>query len=641
MYTMTISDNYRIYTIIILTISTCLFIYEITRFLFLPKIIFSSFDGFVSPLSSSPLSLEIIGKDQGMVGELGYISFPLLHQNMVTHRRMNELANYNKSDIFLRQALNYVKNTKKEKISSKNIHRSIHSIEALYQGYGTHYVDLWVGSPPQRQTVIVDTGSGVTAFPCQECSEQCGEGYHVDKIFNGTASETFHTLSCHEGCFASGSCRDDLCIESVRYQEGSHWTAFQARDLLYVGGPHDFPINKNTNFLSAINEEDPYAAIEFRFSLTFGCQTKISGLFITQLADGIMGMSNYIGSFWNQMYKANVISEPSFSLCFSHNSEMKKSGSYGGAMTMGGTDTRLHSTPMIYMKASVDKGTMHGIYLRKIYLIVGGVSQFKDIIQNNTIQIDVTTKKLQGKGVIIDSGTTDTYLSSNIKSEFNSIWMKIFGTPYNVNGMRFKEKDTTKLPTILFQIVGASKSNPLFDPLDPDLTPGLSGRIDSIYPNDVFLLMPPSHYISYDSENNIYMPRVYLSESGHSVIGANAMNGHDILFETNFKQRIGIAMSECNYEKFLHNAPSKFEVQWSTYTSNLTKVSYPTITSITSQEQKKFNTTFIFVTLIFAIALVLYIIVHQKTNNTNYYIQSNKDISTKIVNNNQGFGEII
>ena len=29
---------------------------------------------------------------------------------------------------------------------------------ALYQGYGTHYVDLWIGTPPQRQTVIVDTG---------------------------------------------------------------------------------------------------------------------------------------------------------------------------------------------------------------------------------------------------------------------------------------------------------------------------------------------------------------------------------------------------------------------------------------------------------------------------------------------------
>jgi hypothetical protein len=28
-------------------------------------------------------------------------------------------------------------------------------IGALYQGYGTHYVDVWVGTPPQRQTVIV------------------------------------------------------------------------------------------------------------------------------------------------------------------------------------------------------------------------------------------------------------------------------------------------------------------------------------------------------------------------------------------------------------------------------------------------------------------------------------------------------
>ena len=36
----------------------------------------------------------------------------------------------------------------------------------LSQGYGTHYVHLWVGSPtPQRQSVIVDTGSHFTGFP--------------------------------------------------------------------------------------------------------------------------------------------------------------------------------------------------------------------------------------------------------------------------------------------------------------------------------------------------------------------------------------------------------------------------------------------------------------------------------------------
>lgn len=28
-------------------------------------------------------------------------------------------------------------------------------VSELFQGYGTHYADLWCGTPPQRQTVIV------------------------------------------------------------------------------------------------------------------------------------------------------------------------------------------------------------------------------------------------------------------------------------------------------------------------------------------------------------------------------------------------------------------------------------------------------------------------------------------------------
>lgn len=40
----------------------------------------------------------------------------------------------------------------------------------LSQGYGTHFASLWVGTPtPQRKTVIVDTGSHYTAFPCTVC----------------------------------------------------------------------------------------------------------------------------------------------------------------------------------------------------------------------------------------------------------------------------------------------------------------------------------------------------------------------------------------------------------------------------------------------------------------------------------------
>ena len=37
----------------------------------------------------------------------------------------------------------------------------------LYQGIGTHYANIYVGTPPQRVSVIVDTGSHHTAFPCK------------------------------------------------------------------------------------------------------------------------------------------------------------------------------------------------------------------------------------------------------------------------------------------------------------------------------------------------------------------------------------------------------------------------------------------------------------------------------------------
>lgn len=64
----------------------------------------------------------------------------------------------------------------------------------LSQGYGTHLANVWVGSPhPQRKTVIVDTGSHFTAFPCQGCNN-CGAVYHTDPYFDPLKSGT---LSCY------------------------------------------------------------------------------------------------------------------------------------------------------------------------------------------------------------------------------------------------------------------------------------------------------------------------------------------------------------------------------------------------------------------------------------------------------------
>lgn len=158
----------------------------------------------------------------------------------------------------------------------------------LFQGYGTHYVDLWVGTPAQRQTVIVDTGSGITAFPCKPCVD-CGESYHASAFFDVDHSTSFDKLYCNT-CIG-GSCRnkdskDEYCHLSVSYQEGSMWSAYEARDMTYFGGLHDEPLaveEEGEHLGGKLHGEDPMHAPEFSFEMTFGCQNKITGLFKTQL----------------------------------------------------------------------------------------------------------------------------------------------------------------------------------------------------------------------------------------------------------------------------------------------------------------------------------------------------------------------
>ena len=185
-------------------------------------------------------------------------------------------------------------------------HLRAQQIGALFQGYGTHYIDLWCGTnPPQRQTVIVDTGSAVTAFPCSGCRSLCGKDYHIDQVFDEAISPTFKTLDCNEcmrgRCGAvSGTPQENTnaCKIGMSYQEGSSWTAFEARDYCYVGGPHGKPLDvlvgddKNvpaepkedldTNEKSTANI-NPQLASTHAFPLVFGCQTKLTGLFKTQV----------------------------------------------------------------------------------------------------------------------------------------------------------------------------------------------------------------------------------------------------------------------------------------------------------------------------------------------------------------------
>ena len=65
----------------------------------------------------------------------------------------------------------------------------------------------------------------------------------------------------------------------MSYQEGSSWSAYEANDWAYTGGPHTDALEATTD----TGDVDPKHAFNYRFKLNFGCQTKITGLFKTQV----------------------------------------------------------------------------------------------------------------------------------------------------------------------------------------------------------------------------------------------------------------------------------------------------------------------------------------------------------------------
>lgn len=416
-------------------------------------------------------------------------------------------------------------------------------VGALYQGYGTHYVDLWVGTPGQRQTLIVDTGSGVTAFPCSGCTD-CGRGHHIDDNFSEAKSSSYEKVPC--GSCTRGTCSGTSdCKIGMSYQEGSSWSAFEAKDFVYIGGPHDHSLTKDNGGTEDI---DPNHAFAFTFKMVFGCQTKLTGLFKTQLADGIMGMDDAPSAFWSQMKAAGLMKNQQFALCFTRQPVADQRGTEAGAMTLGGYDTRLHSSPMIYTKRQGGgNGGFYNVRVRKIYLRHGSGGESSKSAKKDAqlIQLNVDEDSLNHGNVIVDSGTTDTYFTRRISAEFNNAYRQLSGATFSHSGVFLSEDEMRALPTILIQLTGDDDRNKQLYPTVTSI-PGFAVDVDPDHPYDVLLAIPPSHYMEYDDKQKKYVARFYADESGGSVLGANSMMGHDVFFDIDSKV-LGWAESDCDY----------------------------------------------------------------------------------------------
>jgi len=389
----------------------------------------------------------------------------------------------------------------------------------LSQGYGTHYANLWIGSPtPQRKTLIVDTGSHYTAFPCTGC-ENCGASHHTDPYFDPTLSETFHAFQCDE-CQNHVTCQAEQCPFSQGYTEGSTWDAIQVSDIVYCGG---------SDYLEAT---DTQHSIRFMF----GCQTRMSGLFVTQLADGIIGMSAHSATLPKQLYDAGRMEHNLFALCFRRELGTSKRGVHAGSMTLGGVSTALDNGPVVYAKNWARSG-WYTIRVQNIF-----VQRSHKIVR---VPVDRTAIN-SGKGVIVDSGTTDTYLNKQVAREFGKAWRQVTGKSYSHSPLSLTREQVQELPTILIQAVASDSRR--WNDVYYDSVPGYTGSLDPLAPHDPLIAIPASSYMDYSPVTKMYSSRLYFSETAGSVLGSNTLQGHNVVFDWE-NGRVGFAESSCAYDK--------------------------------------------------------------------------------------------
>lgn len=269
-----------------------------------------------------------------------------------------------------------------------------------------YYTNIYVGTPPQRQSVIIDTGSDYLAFPCSRCQKgECGN--HNNPSFDLMKDSTARLIKCHEKLdhFTCNSCNPDgNCGFSKSYLEGSSLRGEVYEDYIRLFAPEDLQTQENVrrlpNGLKKKHQETIHKHDLKGAKGTFGCTMQETGLFKTQLANGIMGLSPLTDSavatpnFIDSLFIDHKVKNRNFSVCL---------GTNGGYLTFGGYNVNKHKKGEPIQTVPYT-GEYH--------------------IKFDLPSIGVANKKLHKDGknlkhlALLDSGTTFTYLLDNV---FNPI----------------------------------------------------------------------------------------------------------------------------------------------------------------------------------------------------------------------------
>ena len=350
-----------------------------------------------------------------------------------------------------------------------------------------YYATLYLGPKKMPQTYILDTGSPTTTTPCELC-KKCGK--HLNKPYelkNQSDIIKCNTDKCN--IVPSSTCIDHNCGFHISYSEGSSLAGIFTMQEVYFER-----INKTPNITTKSHK------------LPIGCTTRETNLFITQKADGIMGLNNGPHSFVTLLYNNKIISKNIFTICF---------GQKDGYFSIGEIDTSYHKAKIEYVPLI---GNERNYYVNIKQIKVG------DTVIPNTYR------------GFIDSGTTICYFPQEI---YNSIINKIKSLCITYGTKCGKFRNVEGLGYCSFFDTVEEKEEAI-NKYWPNITFYFEGHNYNLTAND--------YYYEYTNDGIGACLGFEGERASKITLGGIFMHGHDIIFD-NKNQKIGFVEADCNRGK--------------------------------------------------------------------------------------------
>ncbi|KEP65130.1 UNVERIFIED_CONTAM: aspartyl protease ASP5 [Hammondia hammondi] len=396
--------------------------------------------------------------------------------------------------------------------------------------YAYYFLDILVGTPPQRASVILDTGSSLLAFPCAGCSE-CGQ--HLDPAMDTSRSATGEWIDCkeQERCFGSCSGGTPLgglggggvssmrrCMYTQTYSEGSAIRGIYFSDVVALG---------------EVEQKNPPVRYDF-----VGCHTQETNLFVTQKAAGIFGISFPKGhrqpTLLDVMFgHTDLVDKKMFSVCISED---------GGLLTVGGYEPTLlvappesESTPATEALRPVAGESASRRISEKTSPHHATLLTWTSIISHSTYRVPLSGMEVDGRvlgsgvddfgNTMVDSGTTYSYFPPAVFSRWRS-FLSRFCTPE-----LFCERERDGRPC--WRVSPGTELSSIFPPIKVSFGEEKNSQV----------WWWPEGYL-YRRTGGYFCDGLDDNKVGASVLGLSFFKNKQVLFDRE-QDRVGFAAAKC------------------------------------------------------------------------------------------------